>query len=127
MNRLILSLDVKTLFGKTKLNQDLEKSESDLRSILFEGVDANLEPARERCEKKFGKGKCMKLGDYSFVYLCNGNQVPEWVDSTMKRFKCSLPKKQDDLEDSNASTSSAADFLGLDEVYEAFYYEVLDA
>lgn len=127
VNRVISSLDVKTLFGKTKLNQNQGKSDAELRSILFEGVDANLEPAKERCEKKFGKGRCMKLGDYAFVYLCSGNQVPEWIDTTMKRFKCSLPKKQDDLEDSNASTSSSADLLGLDEVYEAFYYEVLDA
>ena len=125
VNRVITSLDVKTLFGKSKINNNQNKTEAELRTVLFEGVQANLEPAKERCEKKFGKGKCMKFGDYSFVYACSGLQLPQWVDSTMKRFKCVIPGSEDKLDD--ASTFSSEDLLGLNQVYEAFYYEVLDA
>lgn len=67
----------------------------------------------------------MKFGDYSFVYACSGLQLPEWVDSTMKRFKCVIPGSEDKLDDT--STFSSEDLLGLNQVYEAFYYEVLDA
>ena len=45
----------------------------------------------------------------------------------MKTFKCTLPERLEDLEDSDDSTDSAADLIGLDEVYEAIYYEILDA
>lgn len=61
------------------------------------------------------------------MYVCSGNQVPFWVDSSMKTFKCTLPERLEDLEDSDDSTDSAADLIGLDEVYEAIYYEILDA
>ena len=72
---------------------------------------------------KFGKGNCIKFGDYSYVFKCNGDQTPIWADAQLKRFKCILPQK---IDDSDGDYSSELDYLGKDQEYDAVYYEILD-
>ena len=78
MNNLISKLRIKSPLGDSQLtNISLAANQ---RKLLLEGVKINLNPAKERCEKKFGKGECIQFGDYSYVYKCSGRQVPTWVD-----------------------------------------------
>ena len=99
------------------------KTPAELRKVLLEGVTVNLNPAKERCERKFGAGNCVQLGDYSFVFKCNGRQNAVWADEKLKRFKCTLPAREGESEESQ---DSDLDNLGKGQEYEAVYYEILD-
>lgn len=116
---MISKLKLRNPEGDSQLSS--AKSPSEIRKVLLDGVKLNFKQTLERCEKKFGKGNCIKFGDYSYVFKCNGEQTPIWADAQLKRFKCTLPKGKEDSDD-----SSELDYLGKDQEYDAVYYEILD-
>jgi hypothetical protein len=109
------------VFGRKKA-----KKIRQLRQSLLNGVEKDFQPAERRCEKKFGKGNCIKMGEFSFVYRCDKGKAPVWASKKKKKkFKCKQPKSMSEMREMERfiSKKKRKDYNGK---YEAFFYEILD-
>lgn len=105
----------------------LPRADNDIiRDKLLEGLTINLQEAKKRCEKKFKKGNCVLKGKYAYAYACDKGYAPVWTDPLKKtKFQCRKPDSLAQMKE-HVGEISKKNRKNLTEVFEAFFYEILD-
>ena len=102
-----------------------ERDRKALRQSLLEGAEMSFDACRGRCERKFGKGNCIKLGDFSYVYACDKGYAPVWTNPKMKAINCQKPRSIFEMKQWE-EVISKKDRKHLTGELNAFFYEILD-
>lgn len=121
---LVRKMDFLIVFIERKIPKLLQALIKNPRERLLKGTKINMRAAQMRCEQRFGKGTCLRLGSHAYVYKCSKGKKPVMVNSY--QFRCVAASSKPIFKNLQGAVSQDSKMLDFNLTYDMNFVEVLD-